>query len=71
MLYTADEVFVCGTAAEVTPVKSVDKIPVAQGRVGPITRRIQSRFMDIVHGKAPDTHGWLTRVPQPATVSRA
>ena len=71
MLYAADEVFLCGTAAEVTPVKSVDKIPVAQGRVGSITRRIQSRFMDIVHGRTADTHGWLTRVPQPAAASRA
>jgi len=71
MLYSADEVFLCGTAAEVTPVKSVDKIPVAQGRVGPITRRLQSRFMDVVHGRAPDTHGWLTRVPQPAAAARA
>jgi branched-chain amino acid aminotransferase len=71
MLYAADEVFVCGTAAEVTPVKSVDKIPVGEGRVGSITRRIQTRFMDIVHGRGADKHRWLTRVPQPAAVARA
>ncbi|MBI3982946.1 MAG: branched-chain amino acid transaminase [Gemmatimonadetes bacterium] len=71
MLYAADEVFVCGTAAEVTPVRSVDKIHVGDGRPGSITRRIQSRFMDIVHGRGPDKHRWLTHVPQPAAVARA
>ncbi len=62
MLYIADEVFFCGTAAEITPVRSVDKVMVSQGRPGPITRQIQQRFLDIAHGRADDVHGWLTRV---------
>lgn len=66
LLYVADEIFLTGTAAEVTPVRSVDKIPVGQGKVGPITRRLQTRFLDIVRGRVPDTHGWLTRVRRPA-----
>ncbi len=61
-LYTCDEVFVCGTASEVTPIRSVDRLPVGDGTVGPITRRIQQRFLDIVNGREPDTHGWLTLV---------
>jgi len=64
MVYVADELFFCGTAAEVTPVRSVDRIPIGAGGVGPITRRIQERFMDIVHGAVDDVHGWLTPVPQ-------
>ena len=62
MLYTADEVFFTGTAAEVTPVRSVDRIPVGSGRAGAVTRMLQERFMAIVHGAAPDVHGWLTPV---------
>ena len=62
LLYLADEVFFCGTAAEVTPVRSVDKIPVGGGRPGPITRTIQQLFQDAVHGRTPDRQGWLTYV---------
>jgi branched-chain amino acid aminotransferase len=62
-LYTADEMFFAGTASEVTPVRSVDRIPVGNGRMGPVTRSLQQRFMQIVHGEVQDTHGWLTRVP--------
>ena len=62
LLYTADEIFLTGTASEVTPVRSVDKITVGAGRMGDVTRRIQRTFMDIVQGKAEDTHGWLTHV---------
>jgi branched-chain amino acid aminotransferase len=61
-LYTADEVFLCGTAAEVTPVRSVDKIPVGAGKPGPITLKLQKKFLDTVTGKTPDTHSWLTVV---------
>jgi len=64
MLYIADEVFFVGTAVELTPVRSVDKIKVGSGRRGPITEAIQRRFLDTIHGKAPDTHGWLTYVPE-------
>ena len=61
-LYTADEVFFTGTAVEIAPITSVDKIPVGRGQVGPITRRLQTAFFDLVSGKAPDRHGWLTPV---------
>ena len=72
-LYTADEVFFAGTAVEVTPIKSVDKIKIGRGRRGPITEAIQQRFFKIVRGEAPDTHGWLQSVeaPQPATSGSA
>jgi len=65
MLYIADEVFFSGTAAEVTPVRSIDRIPVGKGRRGPITERIQSEFFALVEGKKADKHGWLTPVGQP------
>ena len=61
-LYTADEVFFTGTASEVTPIRSVDRIPVGEGKAGPVTLTIQKRFMEIVRGKAPDTRGWLNLV---------
>jgi branched-chain amino acid aminotransferase len=57
-----DEVFMTGTAAEITPVRSVDKRPVGAGRPGAITRRLQERFFDLVQGRAEDVHGWLTHV---------
>ena len=53
MLYLADEMFFCGTAAEITPIRSVDKIPVGAGKPGPITRSLQSEFMSIAKGKVP------------------
>ena len=68
-LYVADEVFFCGTASEVTPVRSVDRWQVGAGRRGPITAKIQERFMEIVSGEYPDRHGWLT--PALATRSAA
>ena len=61
-LYVADEVFVCGTAAEVTPVRSIDRKPIGSGRRGPITERLQREFQDLVLGRKPDRHGWLTSV---------
>jgi len=63
MLYIADEVFFSGTAAEITAVRSVDKISVNQGVTGPITKALQREFYGIVNGTAPDRHGWLTMVP--------
>jgi branched-chain amino acid aminotransferase len=66
MLYLADEAFFVGTAVEVTPIRSVDKIKVGKGSRGPITRAIQSRFFEIVRGERSDTHGWLTPVNVPA-----
>ena len=62
MLYTADELFFTGTAAELTPVRSVDRIKVGVGKVGPITKHLQTAFLDIANGRAPDTFGWLTHV---------
>ena len=61
-LYLADEAFFCGTAVEVTPIRSIDKITVGEGRRGPITERLQRAFFDIVTGEVPDRHGWLTFV---------
>jgi branched-chain amino acid aminotransferase len=70
LLYIADEVFFCGTAAEVTPIRSVDRIQVGAGRRGPVTEAIQKRFFEIALGHRPDEFGWLTPVegvtePQP------
>ena len=61
-LYTADELFFTGTASEVTPIRSVDRISVGEGKAGPVTLTIQKRFMEIVRGNAPDDHGWLDMV---------
>ena len=61
-LYIADEVFFAGTAAEVTPIRSIDKIVIGAGRRGPITEALQRAFFDVVNGDVPDTHGWLTYV---------
>ncbi len=52
-----------GTAAEVTPIRSVDKIKVGKGVVGPITKAIQKEFYAIVRGEKADRYGWLTPVP--------
>lgn len=59
MLYTADEVFLTGTAVEITPVRSVDRIPVGKGNVGAITRSIQRSFGNVIV-TGNDPHGWLT-----------
>ena len=64
-------VFFAGTAVEVTPIRSVDKIKVGRGRRGPITEAIQQRFFEIVRGEAPDTHGWLQYVPAPVAAAAA
>jgi branched-chain amino acid aminotransferase len=62
LLYIADELFFCGTAVEVTPIRSVDRVTVGSGRRGPITEIIQKRFFEIVKGIAADEFGWLTPV---------
>jgi branched-chain amino acid aminotransferase len=62
MLYLADEIFFTGTAAEITPVRSVDRKPVGDGSRGPITKAVQEVFFGIVEDDAPDTWGWLTKV---------
>ena len=62
MLYIADEVFFTGTAAEITPVASIDHVTVGKGVRGPITAQLQGRFFDIVSGKSEDRYGWLLYV---------
>jgi len=61
MLYIADELFLTGTAAEITPVRSVDRLPVGDGTPGPITRQLQRAFFGLFDGSTPDKHGWLAR----------
>ena len=70
MLYIADEVFFVGTAVEVTPIRSVDKIVVGTGAAGPITRQIQQEFFALTSGKKPDRHGWMTPVSAPVAAGR-
>ena len=70
MLYLADEVFMVGTAAEITPLRTVDRIPVGDGKRGPITEKLQKEFFAIVEGRKKDTRGWMTPVvaSRPTTV---
>ena len=60
MLYLADEIFLTGTAAEVTPIRSVDRIKIGNGKRGEITEKLQTKFFNIVEGIDDDKHGWLT-----------
>ena len=60
MLYVADEVFFVGTASEVTPIRSIDKIPIGNGARGEVTTRLQKEFLDLVNGRTDDHHHWLT-----------
>jgi branched-chain amino acid aminotransferase len=69
MLYIADELFFTGTAAEITPIRSVDRIPVGEGKPGPITLAIQEQYMGIAEGRIEDRYGWRTLVPTGVTVS--
>jgi branched-chain amino acid aminotransferase len=62
MLYIADEAFFAGTAVEITPIRSVDKIVIGSGSRGPVTAALQRTYFDIINGEIPDTHGWLTYV---------
>jgi branched-chain amino acid aminotransferase len=70
LLYIADEIFFTGTAAEITPIRSVDRITVGQGQPGPVTRRLQEQFLAIVEGRAEDRHGWLTFCNEPVAAGR-
>ncbi|WP_111267345.1 branched-chain amino acid transaminase [Marilutibacter maris] len=58
-LYLCDELFMCGTAAEITPIRSVDGRQVGAGKPGPVTRRLQELFFGLFDGRTPDRHGWL------------
>jgi branched-chain amino acid aminotransferase len=62
MLYVSDELFFCGTAVEITPIRSVDRIPVGTGKPGPITKDLQAAYMAAVSGKMPDKQDWLYHV---------
>jgi len=62
MLYIADEVFFTGSAAEVTPIRTIDKIVIGEGKRGPVTEKVQKAFFDVVNGKREDTYRWLTVV---------
>ena len=61
-IYTADEAFFTGTAAEVTPIRELDGRIIGAGTRGPVTEKIQARFFDVVNGRAPEYHRWLTRI---------
>ena len=61
-LYIADEVFFTGSAAEITPINSIDRVQVGDGKRGPITKKLQERFFGIVSGEAEDKYNWLTYV---------
>ena len=58
LLYMADEIFFTGTAAEVTPVRSVDRITVGSGRAGELTLRLQDELLGVAQGRLPDEYGW-------------
>jgi branched-chain amino acid aminotransferase len=70
MLYIVDEMFFCGTAVEVTPIRSVDRVKIGSGARGPITKKIQDEFFALVEGKKPDRHNWLSPVNVPAEAVR-
>jgi branched-chain amino acid aminotransferase len=62
MLYIADEVFFSGTAAEITPIRSIDRITIGKGRRGPVAESLQKEFFGVIDGSRPDTFGWLSPV---------
>ncbi len=70
MLYIADEAFFVGTAVEITPLRSIDRIKIGSGKRGPITKRLQDEFFALVTGEKPDRHNWLTQVALPVTAAR-
>jgi branched-chain amino acid aminotransferase len=68
LLYIAEEVFFTGTAAEITPIRSVDRIAVGTGKRGPVTERLQKEFFGLLRGDSEDRYGWLTPIPVESTV---
>lgn len=62
MLYISDEVFFTGSAAEITPIRSIDKIIIGEGKRGPITKKLQDEFFATINGEREDKHGWLTYI---------
>jgi branched-chain amino acid aminotransferase len=69
MLYMADELFFTGTAAEITPIRTVDRLQVGAGKPGPVTKAVQEQFFGITSGRLPDKHGWLTYARKAETAS--
>ena len=67
MLYIADEVFFSGTAAEITPIRSIDRITIGKGSRGPIAEQLQKAFFGVINGTSEDKYGWLTPCQVPAT----
>ena len=64
-LYLADEMFFTGTAAEITPIKSVDRIQIGEGRSGPLTKKLQESFFGLFDGSTEDRDGWLEGLDAP------
>jgi branched-chain amino acid aminotransferase len=69
LLYLADELFFTGTAAEITPIRSVDRHAVGSGKRGPVTASLQKAFFDVIECRSEDEHGWLTFVPAPVAAA--
>jgi branched-chain amino acid aminotransferase len=61
-LYVADEMFLCGTGAQVTPVRSVDRRVIADGGIGPLTKQLSGLFQDVVHGRVEKRRDWCTPI---------
>jgi branched-chain amino acid aminotransferase len=70
MLYIADEIFFTGTAAEISPIRSVDRIKIGSGSRGPITKRVQDEFFALTSGQKPDRYNWLTHVRQTVAANK-
>lgn len=70
MMYIADEAFFVGTAVEVTPLRSIDRIKIGSGKRGPITKKLQEEFFSLVTGEKEDRHNWLTHVGVPVSAAR-
>ncbi|HEX9018777.1 MAG TPA: branched chain amino acid aminotransferase, partial [Anaerolineaceae bacterium] len=68
-LYIADEVFVCGTAAEVIAMREIDFRQIGSGKMGPVTRKIQHAFQDVIHGRHSFSAKWLDYVEQPQEIA--
>ena len=68
-LYLADEIVMCGTAAEIVPVREVDDHPIGSGDPGEVTRLVQSAYEDAIYGRSPQYNEWLDLVGEPATKS--
>ena len=69
MLYIADEVFLVGTATEISPIRSIDRYKIGKGVRGPVAKKLQEEFFALAEGKKPDRHGWLTYVSVPVNAA--